>query len=225
MAHLLHHEPWGVVDLDTSKRRVFVREDWQYSWDVEPGQPDWTHAEQLAFHKAVDRAVWAKWSERVRIQARSSGFQKHPTTDRFKWEIAGVALELSFDVRMVRSNGHWRVTVNKVDPQVKPKPRAEVINKSLEIILYSTDLLVTTARRSLDDPPNPGFSVHAHEFGHTMGPAGLVDEYKPESAQYYDDRESIMNVGRQLRARHLVHVCNALGALVPGCSFIPLVTP
>lgn len=38
-----------------------------------------------------------------------------------------------------------------------------------------------------------------------MGPTGLRDEY-PKGAEDFDDEDSIINVGRQLRARHLAYV-------------------
>jgi hypothetical protein len=222
MAHLVRTEPWGTIDLDTTHRRIFIREDWQYRWVTAQGQPAWTPEEQIAFHRAVDRAVWVHWSNRARILARSVGVTRHPATDDRKWEINGVALVISFDVRMVRGGGHWRVTATKVDPATRPKPRAEVKNEKNEIELYTTDLLVKKAIRFEGDSWHVGFSVQAHEFGHTV--LGLEsDDYKPASNPNFDDRESIMNVGEQLRARHLRTVCEALASMVPGCRFTALV--
>jgi hypothetical protein len=82
----------------------------------------------------------------------------------------------------------------------------------------STDLLARTARRFEGDRPHPGFSVHGHEFGHTLG---REDEYDPDKPAF-DDTESIMNVGRHLRSRHLKLICQTLGAMIPGCMFVPL---
>ncbi|MEA2699928.1 MAG: hypothetical protein QOI66_4199 [Myxococcales bacterium] len=112
--------------------------------------------------------------------------------------------------------------MQKADPNIKSKPQAEVNTEALKILLYSTDLLVTKARRYEGDKPHVGFSVPAHEFGHTFG--GRNDEWRPGTA-HNEDRESIMNIGRTLRARHLVAICHSLGKLVKGCTFIPLTTP
>ena len=222
MAHLVRSEPWGVVDLDLTKGHVFVREDWRYSWTTASGQAPWTPQEQLDYHRAVDRAVWGHWSERARIQVRPGAYALHPDTDHLKWQIAGRALTLSFDVRSVRGKGHWEVTVKKEASNIERKPQAVVKNETREIFLYSTDLLVTKARRYEGDKPHFGFSVPAHEFGHTFG--GRNDEWRPGSPHNHD-RESIMNIGRTLRARHLVAICHSLGKLVKGCTFIPLTTP
>jgi hypothetical protein len=211
-----------VVDLDLTKGHVFVREDWHYTWTTARGEPPWTPQEQLAYHRAVDRAVWGHWSQRARIQVRPGAYALHPETDHLKWQIAGRALTLSFDVRSVRGKGHWEVNAKKVPSSIQKKPQAKVINEDGEILLYSTDLLVTTARRFEGDKPHFGFSVAAHEFGHTFG--GPNDEWRT-GQPHNKDRESIMNIGETLRARHLVAICHSLGKLVKGCIFIPLTTP
>jgi hypothetical protein len=223
MAHLLRHEPWGVVDLDIARAHVFVREDWHYIWSAPSGVPKWTPDEQHAFHQAVDHAVWKLWCLRARIFVRSSSYQKYGRTDEIKWKLVGKPLTLSFDVRAVSGNGHWNVQVGKLDPRLEVKPHAQVLNEDQLIKFTSNDLLVDKAKRFLGDRPHPGFSIPAHEFGHTMGPPGWRgDEYIPESP-YFKDEGSIMNVGTKLRARHLVFICNALRALIPGCSFTPMV--
>jgi hypothetical protein len=219
MGHIVRIEPWGVVDLDTAKRRIFVRQDWEYEWLVAAGQESWSAEEQLAFHRAADRAVWAHWSNRAQIQVRNDGYDRRPQTDHFNWEIAGAALSLTFDIRMVRANGHWLVKAQKNDPGETPKPRAKVDTIKNVILLYATDLLVHRATRFDGDKWHEGFSVHAHEFGHTIG---KVDEYEA-GRPHYDDVGSIMNVGRQLRARHLSQICGTLRAMVPGCRFSAVV--
>ena len=70
MAHLVRKESWAVVDLDTVRRRIVVRQDWHYTWTVAKGQAAWQEDEKAAFHGAVNRAIWSTWSRRVLIEAR-----------------------------------------------------------------------------------------------------------------------------------------------------------
>jgi len=223
MSHVVRKDGWAVVDLDTATRRIFVRQDWHYVWTVAQGQQPWREDEKTAFHRAVDRAVWANWSHRVRIQARD----RHSTPASLRTGVtalvAGPVFSLSFDVRSVSAAGQWEVTVKKNDPSVKTKPRPEVDFPKKTILLYATDLLVTKAKRVASDPWHYHFSVIGHEFGHAIGNFGPKgDDYEPDS-KHYNDVESIMNIGHQLRSRHLTLLCQTLHAMVPGCEFIPLV--
>ena len=220
MAHVVLKEPWGTIDLDTAKRHVWVRQTWEYAWQAIEKQASWTADEKLAFHHAVDRAVWGHWSHRGRIQARSAGHMPHPATDQHKWQVAGFVLTLSFDVKMVHSGGNWKTTAFKVDPLVKPRHRAEVDFDKRTVKLFSTDLLVHRAARLIPgDPWHEGFNVHAHEFGHTLQ---VRDEYDPKTSRFIDDIDSMMNVGRHIRPRHLGLICKTLRKMIPGCAFVAL---
>jgi hypothetical protein len=48
------------------------------------------------------------------------------------------------------------------------------------------------------------------------------DEHKPNSP-FYGDLRSLMNIGRELRPRHLNLIVAALESLVPACRFHPIV--
>ena len=220
MSHIVTREPWATVDINVTEHRIFVREDWQYTWTTEAGQPEWTPEEQHHFHHLVDRSIWAQWSWRplIRVQRR------HPDRRSPGWqlreELARSPLPVTFDVRRVSMLPHWTVTVVKRDP-TKERKRAEVVFGKRTILLFSTDLIVKRARRFQGDQPYEGFKVHPHEFGHTLG--YLEEEYDRES-DYFEDRDSIMNVGRDLRARHVTKLCQTLQTMVPGCEFVPFIS-
>jgi hypothetical protein len=233
MGHIVGQEEWGVVDLDTRKGHVFVRSDWNYIWLVEDDQPPWTAQERIAYHEAVDHWVWARWSHRAKIKVntgpptgppRPGDLDRMSKAEDFRQRCNNITLSLTFDVRRVEGNGHWTVTVKKVHPDPKSigQPgfqRAYVDFDKKSILLHSTDASLRRARREDDPVRRPGFSVLAHEFGHALL---LDDEYEKDNAAY-DDWRSIMNVGRELRERHLRTVCAALKKMVPGCSFAPFV--
>jgi len=57
MGHVVHHEPWGVVDLDTAAGHVFVRQDRRYEWRNPSDLPPWTAKEKTGFHRTIDSLV------------------------------------------------------------------------------------------------------------------------------------------------------------------------
>jgi hypothetical protein len=161
-------------------------------------------------------------------------------------------LTLSFDIRKVPKRSQWMVWVNKVDPKKDdPKlnpdskgwPRPECTFETREIQLY--DMSVDPRRASrlptgadvaqakatgskwTDPRRQAGFYAAPHEFGHALGYANYYkkrDEYEPDN-QYYDDVESIMNIGRRLRARHFFLLMDTLGKMVPSRTFTASVEP
>jgi hypothetical protein len=63
----------------------------------------------------------------------------------------------------------------------------------------------------------------AHEFGHAagnskFGPAGHGDEY-PDSSPYKDEKESMMNIGSELKKRHADHLILELNKMIPDTTF------
>lgn len=75
--------------------------------------------------------------------------------------------------------------------------------------------------------PRPNFYVAPHEFGHALGygySRGDGEEYKPEN-RYYDDLKSVMNIGRQVRPRHVRLIAETLAKMVPGVQFTATVVP
>lgn len=125
-------------------------------------------------------------------------------------------MTLSFDVRRVQTKAQWTAVVTKVDPDVKPKPRAHVWFAQRRLELYSTDVVSVHASRSeTDTVRRPHFFVAPHEFGHTLG---CGDDYL--SNRYFGDVASIMNIGRVVRPRHLALVTETLHKMVPGCKFV-----
>ena len=60
-----------------------------------------------------------------------------------------------------------------------------------------------------------------HEFGHAIGNTVVLnrgDEYKP-SRVGFADKDSVMNLGMQVRKRHFTTIIDALNKMVPGVTF------
>lgn len=221
MSHIVKREPWATVDINVTEHRIFVREDWRYTWTTDAGQPEWTPEEQHNFHHLVDRSIWAQWSWRPLIRVHRAHPHGRSPGWQLREELTRSPIPVTFDVRRVSALPHWTVTVQKVDPNIKTKPTAKVYFTAKKILLFSTDLLVRRARRFEGDQPYEGFKVHPHEFGHTLGYRN--DEYEQDSG-YFEDRDSIMNVGRDLRSRHVKLLCQTLHQMVPGCEFVPFIS-
>lgn len=67
----------------------------------------------------------------------------------------------------------------------------------------------------------------AHEFGHTIGNSAQAkirqrvmhgDEYNSQSP-YFMDKHSIMNIGNELRDRHLDYILLELSTMIPHVTF------
>jgi hypothetical protein len=234
MSHIVGEGEWGVVDLDVDRGHVFVREDWRYDhWrlDTDPNLrvTPWTQREKASYHRAVDRLVWGFWSMRATFKAEvNPRGNLGPRSALVAERLAKKTLTCSFDVRHVYGAAHWTVTVTKVNPGKHPKPSASVHIAERALMFYSTDVLrgltgVQTEKQTVDEAGalvggKGRFRVSAHEFGHTlMNP----DEYK--NSPFIGDYHSLMNIGRQMRPRHLQLIVEALETLVPGCRFRAIV--
>lgn len=158
MSHIVSREPWATVDINVAENRVFVREDWRYIWVTARDQPHWTQDEQHNFHHLVDQSIWSLWSSRALIRVRPMSPLRPSPSGRLREQMMERPLTVTFDVRRVLTGQHWLVLVTRVDPETKPKPQAQVDFVSKSIKLFSTDLLITRAKRFEGDQPLEGFT-------------------------------------------------------------------
>jgi hypothetical protein len=205
MAHIVRDAPWGIIDIVVAEGRIFFQERWQYTWVASPGEKDWTLAEKRHFHHAIDNQIWRFWSNRIRFSTTGNAlFAKH-----FR------SVPINFDVRWVLAKPHWHVTVRKLPPGSTPTTYISNVDRAqMEINLDSADLPSYT-------PTNAAGKTHKffavpHEFGHTF--PGIDDEYVA-GAPNLADTDSIMNIGDQIRARHLQPMIDELNKMIPGCTF------
>ncbi|PSJ40464.1 hypothetical protein [Allosphingosinicella deserti] len=209
MTHLVSNQPWGVIDFDTQTGQVVVREDWFYHWALWPGtRAQWTYAEKRATHNRIDRSIWAVWSHRVPISVRPKAGNRPPPF--------GAQARVSFDVRWALRRGHWNVTVWKMPPGTDPTGlHRSFVNEARHVIeLNTADLAPRGAGNDAGASTN-NFVTPPHEYGHTMS---NPDEYNLGSP-FLRDSASLINIGRQVRGRHLHLVVDALGRLAPQWTF------
>lgn len=205
MAHIVREASWGVIDIVVHEGRVFVQERWKYIFSEDPGVPAWTLAEKRRFHNAVDKQIWAAWSNRVRLTATG--------TARFARDNPRVPV--NFDVRWVTRGEHWTVNVRKLPAGSTPTTFISNVDRPLmHVNLDSADLDAYDVSNSAG--ASRRFRAVPHEFGHTF--PGVDDEYVATSP-HAGDADSIMNIGREVRARHLQPLIDELNRMVPNCTF------
>jgi hypothetical protein len=217
MTHLVANESWATVDLDLSAGRVLTREDWFYTWSLWPGVAAvWSQQEKVAIHRHIDRQIWGVWSGRASLVAKGTGNAAK--------QLNGKRLPLSMDVRWTtQAPGHWSVKIWKMPAGTGPtavhRSFVDPVNRRIE--LNTADIAPRGAGNAAGGS-TANFLTAPHEFGHTIGaPKNYPrDEYN-KGHVHLRDVHSLMNVGRSIRARHLVELIKTLNRLAPGTLFEP----
>ena len=211
MSHIVRHPAWGDIDLDTQTGRIFVQERWQYVWTVVPPARPWTLAQRRRFHRVTDVQIWGTWSGHTRLQvAGDSDFVRR---------FPGGLPPLSLDVRWVLSLPHWTVTVRKMPPGSDPTTYISHVDfPGRQVHLDSAD--VASYRPANAAGQTRTFYALPHEFGHTMPESpGIPNQDEYNAGPFLADTDSIMNIGRQVRARHLAALVTELDTMLPGVTF------
>lgn len=207
MSHIVSKQAWGVVDLDTAAGRVFLQQEWLYKWIALPLATPWTYSEKRLFHQATDGMIWRRWSNRVKLAVAGT----HPFCARF----GRSGVPINFDVEWVTSGGHWNVFAHKTPPGTYVGAHHQSVAFSLRVINLYTSKLAPYQAANAAGVSRAGFQSTPHEFGHTLG---NPDEYVAGSPFIADDL-STMNIGDQIRARHLTLVLDTLNTMLPGAVF------
>ena len=199
------------IDISGPKQLIFVQQKWEYTYANQAGTSNWTSKEKMDFHNNVDKAIWRHWSGKFTISVSgASEFAKVYKDTIFK---------VSFDIKYVKSGGHWKVAVTKIPTGSKKTSSVNWGNQTIKLDTEDTVLRV----RDRDGKKFKQIPA-AHEFGHAVGNAtgnanvDHTDEYKVTST-YKDEKNSMMNVGMQLKKRHADHLIAELNKMVKDTVF------
>ena len=211
MGHVVRRPAWATIDLDTLTGAIFVQEDWRYEWLVDAGAAAWTLAERRQFHHTADAHIWGRWSDRVRVRA----------TGTHALASLGHDLTMTFDIRWVLHAGNWTVHVTKLPPGAA-SPRSYVDFAARAIYLDTLDVVPHGVANDAGQRRERFFTI-PHEFGHTLPAAAgsglpVDDEYNAGHA-LLADTDSLMNIGRNVRARHVRAVVDELNTMLHDCRF------
>ena len=198
---------WGTVFFDDETGHILVREDWQYQWLLYRGVHEpWSYAQQRAIHNRLDRSVWGRWSNHLAFDVRA----KSGPTPSF-----GTQVRIDFDIRWVLHGGNWMVRMYKMPANATSTTHISYVHWPT----YSIEL-DTADFKSYDAPNAAGIWGHdiravPHEFGHTF----FNDDEYTAGSPFLWDASSIMNVGREVRSRHVGLIVGTLNHMMPNLVF------
>lgn len=208
--HLSSRQAWGDIDLNFTRGLVFFQQRWFYDWLLWPGvTARWTMAEKRAFHTRVDRSIWRVWSNRVRLRVAGTA----PFVRRFG--ASGVLI--NFDVQWVlTATHHWRIRAYKVPPGSSPtNPHRSRVFMAARIIELNTADVRPRGAGNAAGASTSNFETVPHELAHTLD---NPDEYNSTSP-HIGDTNSLVNIGREVRGRHIRLIVAELNKMIPGCTF------
>lgn len=198
------------IDIDGPKRLIFVQQKWAYFYQSEQEASAWTSSQKADFHKKVDSIIWKYWSGKFTLGVKG------------KSEFAAVYKDadftVNFDIKQVKSGGHWKVYVLKLAAG-SSSPRAQVDWPGQSVYLSSYDTVIKTV--TLPDKRKFKQIAVAHEFGHTAGNVEELkrgDEYELPNP-YFHEKKSMMNLGMKLDKRHARTLIEAMDKIIPNTSF------
>lgn len=195
--------PWARIEVDAFKGVVTVLQRWGYQWVTAMGASAWTDAEKTAFHtKAVQLIKTRIKKQKLQVSARNLCLV-HPKMD------------LNFDIgRALEKYKHWTVYVRKLPAGSSPTTLISQVDwNTRTIYLDSADLADYKPCNAASVCQT--FNAVPHEFMHTFrGP----DEYVSGSP-HLSDSSSILNIGDQLRTRHIRVILDELNTMMPGWTF------
>jgi hypothetical protein len=89
-------------------------------------------------------------------------------------------------------------------------------------MLFSQDNQPSAAQQQGRNPAsNNNFVTTPHEFGHTL----IADDEYTAFSRHRPDVRSIMNIGSEIRPRHLSFIAQQLSRMLPGCRFTAVAAP
>lgn len=122
---------------------------------------------------------------------------------------------VNFDARWVLTGGHWTVTVWKMPLGVGPTLHRSFVRASTNEIELNTADLAPRGAGNAAGASNTRFVTPPHEYAHTMN---NPDEYGAGSP-HLSDSTSLVNIGSQVRGRHMHLLADALNAMAPHLVF------
>jgi len=189
------------IYVNAISKTVLIEQKWKYTWKNSPTTTKWTYAQKKAFHDTADGLIWKQWSNHFKLKCEG--------TSDFVKTYGLLEFTVNFDIKWVLSNEHWNVSVKKIPAGQFERSSVHWTNKV--ITLDTEDLNQMTRTRG-------GKAYKQHPFSHEFGHAVHSDEYRPTSL-FKLDLLSRMNVGNELRKRHLDYIIIELNKMIPDTKF------
>ncbi len=201
------------IHIEENRGTILIKQKWKYTWLKDVSANAWTYTEKKSYHDKVDNLIWNSWGRNFFLKVEgSSDFAKRNSDKR--WDV-------NFDIEWVLSSEHWDVRVTKYPKGYIGNPTSSVGWRSRIIKLDTKD---TAWRKRVRTGKNYFQRPVVHEFGHAAGNSIFAstgmhgDEYKSTST-HYGDKHSLMNVGNNLRDRHLDFILSELNTMLSDSTF------
>jgi hypothetical protein len=228
---------FGTIYLDLESGQVNLRQRWKVQFIIEHGAADLSLQDKIDYYYKLKSLIWTDWNSR-RPLPNIPGTNADPTskaliqllnahngvlfnvkgTSEFAQTFEKVGVPITFDVLLNRSHPHWLVKV------YRPKPGNEWLEKYRDEVTSSPRVIklnyANTEPHQVCNEVRPkvcqnGFLTPPHEFGHTIQ---SPDEYV-RGSRFVKDTNSIMNIGREVRARHFRWILRELNTMLPRTVF------
>ncbi|WP_407268996.1 hypothetical protein [Tenacibaculum maritimum] len=195
------------IHIEESRGTILIKQKWRYFWLNSMNTSRWTYSEKQKFHKEVDNLIWNSWGEHFFLKVKgTSDFAIRNIKKR--WDV-------NFDIEWVQYGEHWKVNVKKNPSKTFMKSNVKWYSKEMNL-----DILDTSKQKRIVQGKNYFQYPVVHEFGHSAGNSiavGHGDEYN--SSSYSMDKNSLMNVGDELRDRHLDFIISELNTMITRSTF------
>lgn len=205
------------IEINTMNREIIITQKWHYQW-IEGDIPisPWNPKEQEVFHKNCEYQIWMIWSKRFKLKLINT--KDNPKHKIQKSDIYTVIFNITYH-HSPRIDWHWLVKVKKAF-KLEGELRSNVDWVNREISLLSVEI---EDERSKNIYGSFQTFIIPHEFGHAMG--DLDDEYgkvygNTKNPVFVLDFNSIMNIGHELRWRHINYIVSELDKMIPDGKFI-----
>lgn len=199
------------IYVEDHRGSILVQLKWKYDWTNKQGTTPWVYNEKKNFHDSADKLIWNIWSNQIIVKTKG--------TSSFAQKYASTGFRVNFDIKWVLSGEHWVVEVKKIPPGHFQTSSVNWYSSS--ITLDTED--INPVNRNRSGVACTQYPV-SHEFGHAVGNSIYAstsmhgDEYRSTS-QYFWDKLSIMNIGDEIRRRHIDFLILELNGLIPNTNF------
>ncbi|MGA7394282.1 MAG: hypothetical protein WBL40_05160 [Terrimicrobiaceae bacterium] len=221
---------WGSIYIDLESGKVNFVQRWKYEFVVAQGVGAWTEQEKVDFHYAAESLIWKHWNSNRPLAGTSTDpttlaiiqllnshngvlfnvSGSHPFAQRFS--ASGVPIE--FDVLVVITRPHWNVRVKKLAAGQFEHSTVTWDSRQIRLIKSAVETR-SACNNAAPRVCSDQFTSVPHEFGHMLR---RPDEYL-RGSRFLDDANSIMNIGTEVRTRHLSWVRDQLNQMLPNCTF------
>lgn len=212
MSHVKYTDRMDIY-IEEDRNIILIQEKWEYKWLSKVTH--WTITEKRKFHEMADLRIWKQWGGhfKLKVKGTSSFALKHKNT----------TFTVNFDIKWVFTNSHWTVNITKIAPGKIKKSSVNWIDKIINLDTEDTKLNCKRIHGGTNFCQYP----ISHEFGHTIGNSIYAkngrksmygDEYNLNGGLKLD-YSSIMNVGNELRNRHLDYILIELSTMIPNTTF------